>query len=391
MDNNLENENFVVAQPRRSALKILGLAAFGALLITTGFAGVFLFQNLHEKEHLILHVPYKGQYNGSLLSTQAGTSAYSILTYWGDERFSADQLVQHFPFSTSEDVRIDLPYVADFFSDNGYETEIITLDGGVEQFVSYIDENIPVLVEQLLASDAPKELTSQRLLIGYSNKNRELVFHDNNFGNNYVMPFDEFYDLSTEFVTRALVITPGAEIRSSLKGPDSSYKYPERLGIMDDEGLRRIQIKWMMVNFLKFRFASEGIPGATEATRLLNEIISDEAFKRLHPAARMDMSYNLSGFYMGNLDEPEKAIEVLENVTLPLIEAYDFGDAFGEWEREDPSIYERPYWNSIPWERLGHLYVRIGNKEKARSAFQKALEYYPGNTIAREQLQLLGF
>lgn len=363
------------------------LLLLGLLCIGIAAAGWFYFgANKSEvpTSHLILGVPYEGQYEGTILWNDASVGAYEILGYWGDTRFTREDVYNAFPpFENPEG--ISLAALRAFFLKSGYDAYTVPTD--IETVKTFISKDIPLLVAQRLALDAPDELGTQRLLIGYSDEEQVLIFHDNGFGNNYRISYSDYEQLNADFETAALGVQPTADIGDSLDGPDTSYVYPARASIMDDEGIRRIQIKWETVNHIQ-QEGGDDAETTAETIRLLEEILAEDSFTMLHPAARMMLSYSLSGLYMNRLEEPERAIAILEEVTLPLIENYDFSEAFGEWKRNvGEDGYDHPFWNSEPWERLGYLYERIGDMESAAEAFQKSIEYSPENEDAQAALE----
>jgi len=360
--------------------KLLGAGIAVLLLLLTSLSFVVYKGWPSAEGHLIAHVPYKGQFTGSSLATQSVTAVASILAYWGDTRFTEHDL--HHAFPSFEDTGPQhLGFIASFFKEHGYNAEELRIIG-VDELTAVIKKDIPVIVYQRLGVDAPAELISERLLIGFSEKDNVLIFHDNDFGNNYEISYEDFALLNERLpsgtAAAMLIVTPGDGITGILEGSDETYEYPERLRIMDSPGIRKITINWREVVYLITRFERTGTPGAGRSVELLNEIIAHESFDELHPAHRMLFAYQLAGFYMGNLGKSEEAIAVLENVVTPLVENYDFNESFGEWKiRHD--MYKNPFWKWAPWARLGYLYTRTGDIEKAEAAFQKSLEYWPDN------------
>jgi len=331
------------------------------------------------KEHLIPDVTYHGQYLGTILSNQEPNAVRIILDYWNDQRFDDNYLATLFEPTTVEGLlRLSIESVAQFFTEQGYVATVSPI-ASASDLKYYIANNIPVYVNQKLVSVSPINIASSRVYIGYSDIRQVFIVHDNNFGNNYEISYEEYERLSAQGQQMLIVHPLAYELKE-----DPSYEsalgssYPNRLGIMNDPGLREVQLLLMEVNLYKKEAKVDGVNRVSETIAALERIISHEAFDRLHPAARMSISYNLSGFYMEERPDIERAITILTTVTLPLIESYDFSQPFGEWDRKmDASVYEAPFWNATPWTRLGYLYIRNGNEEEARAAFEKALTYIP--------------
>lgn len=369
--------------------KILGIVFFVALLLAAGstyFYSKTKSNNLKTAkyhlptDHLIPNVPYRGQYIGSWLSNQESTGVQTILYYWGDENLLTDKnLLEIFEPDYNEFLGyITAAYTKDFFEEVGYKVELTT-EVDETDFKNFLANNIPLYVNQRLSLDSTSTLRSNRIYIGYSDTNNNYVVHDNNFGNNYTISYEEFKALNQDGISILIIHPPDYSVSSQPRltsaNPD---EYPDRLSIMNDSELRELQIKLMLVNYYKKRAVVEKINGVKESVALLEEIVSSPAFDKLHPAARMSISYNLSGFYMGELNEPEKAISLLVNTTIPLVESHDFSKPFGEWDRKMPvEVYESPFWDSAPWSRLGYLYLKTDQPKKATESFLKSLEYHP--------------
>ena len=332
------------------------------------------------REHLIPNVSYRGQYLGTILSNQESTAALTLLDYWNTIEVSNEELAIRLEPSSVEAFRnFGIHTVRDFFTEKNFYTELSPIPSS-DHLKFFIANNVPVYVQQRLTPAGYEQLFSSRIYIGYSDEKREFTVHDNNFGNNFTISYDEFDSLSRTYQQMLIVTPSGYSLSNTPTLPSAQPSdYPERLAIMDDIGLRDIQIKLMLVNYHKKEAAVQMENRVSQTVQLLEEIITHEAFERLHPAARMSISYNLTGFYMSEAPDYQRAIEILETVTLPLIENYDFSEPFGEWDRKmDPLVYEAPYWSATPWARLGFLYHQLGNSDKSREAFNRSLEHVPG-------------
>lgn len=343
-------------------------------------------------EHLIPKVPYRGQYLGTILSNQESTGVWTLLDYWGVPGVSTESLMADFEPSDADGLRnLTIYKVRDYFAARGFTAEVLPIDTP-EQLKFLIANNIPVYVQQRLSGDTDMRLVSSRIYIGYSDETDSFIVHDNNFGNNFVISYEEYLRLGWPWQRMLVILPSDYALSTEPKLPSAAVSdYPARLPIMDDLGLRDIQIKLMLVNWLKRQALVHNENHVSEAVTLLENIINHPAFERLHPASRMIISYNLSGFYMSEVPNLARASEILETITLPLIEQYDFSQPFGGWDRKmDPTVYKSPFWNATPWSRLGFIYQRMGDMEKARAAFEKALEYVPNYPEAVQGLGTLG-
>lgn len=370
------------------------MVAIALVFLATGVV-IWLRYTALPNTHLISGVPYAGQYLGTELSNQEPVAIRTIINYWKIGDVSNKELAETFESDSFKNVtklkELGTEFAAEFLTNLGYTTER-TRTSDARYIKRLIANNIPVYVKQGLGSDYLPGLESVRIYIGYSDKDQQFIVHDNNFGNNYIISYDEYEKISKNQVVLA-VYPPNYKVlnRPRFESADPA-SYPPRLAIMDDPGLHEIQVKIMELNFYKVETLIKNNDRVAEAKNVLEEILAHEAFTRLHPAAQMLLSYNLAGFYMDELPNTTpnyaRAIEVLEGVTLPLIENYDFAQPYGGWERRmDTAVYKNPLFNSNPWASLGHAYLKSGDKNKATDAFKKALEYNPQSSFALEGLK----
>ncbi|MBI1999075.1 MAG: hypothetical protein HYS74_00270 [Parcubacteria group bacterium] len=82
---------------------LAGLVVIGALAAgwyyffgTTNLSLPFGLQP-EKKEYLIGGVPYWGLYRGTELTTSSAFTAYTLLRYWGDDRFTPQEVARRFP------------------------------------------------------------------------------------------------------------------------------------------------------------------------------------------------------------------------------------------------------------------------------------------------------
>ncbi|MBI1999076.1 MAG: tetratricopeptide repeat protein [Parcubacteria group bacterium] len=274
-----------------------------------------------------------------------------------------------------------------FFEQNGYLVRSQAVEKIADLF-PFVNADIPLVLALRASPDAPAITTSLRVVIGYSTSRKMLMVHDNLFGNNYEWSFDDVEAMMRDKPRVALAVTPGIEIAKTIAGPNHGIPYPPRLGIMDDPGMQEIQVKWTIISALELLYAEKRISTAGAITKLWEEIIANPSFGKLHPAAQMLASFNLARMYTNNLREHQKAIDVLKTVTIPLL-SIDFSKPFGEWERNNPGVYDDPHWQSTPRVLLGVAYSRLGNKVEAEKAYRAALSYNPNDDEAQRLLKEL--
>lgn len=381
-----------------SILRWVVLATIGLVLLVTGYmlwlqlgGNLFGNNNLPE-EHLIPNVPYRGQYLGTELTNQQPVAVRTILDYWGKTDVTNQTLFDIFEtknvFQDSERFNsLGTDLSAQFLSSLGFMVERYATSS--PEYIKYlIANNVPTYVKQNLGSAYLEGAESTRIYIGYSDKGEYFIVHDNNFGNNYIISYDEYNKINQD--QTVLMARPlGYEMQDSPQRETADpSSYPARLPIMDDLGLRDVQVKIIEFNASKISTVHSGSNDDSALISILEDMLKHEAFTRLHPAAQMTMSYNLVDIYMNRTTNYPRAIEILENVTLPLIENHDFSQAYGGWDRKmDPSVYDRPFYHAIPWTTLGYAYLKTNQAAKAEMPFKKALEYVPGFEPAVEGLK----
>lgn len=349
-----------------------------AILVLVLVGGALYFWNEGRREHLIMGVPYWGIYTGSELSSPQAFAVYTILQYWGDARFSLREIATTFP-SEVLDSR-STTTISDFFSKNGYKVESLAHTDPHSLF-PYTNKDIPVITTLLLTPTYENRgVGTERVVIGYSVPDKEVIVHDNQFGNNYRISFDDYAHMRVGFGS-ALVITPTDELLPNLPPLDRNASYPPRTSIMESESIQRITVKWVEAATLT-QMLEKGAPVAADLARAWEEILAEPDFERLHPAARFYASFMLARTYTKYLEKHTDAVSLLNKTTLPLTET-DFSQPFEEWGRMIPKeTYELPLWTSQPWVLLGLAHERNGNLEAAKDAYGRAVEANPSDTDA---------
>lgn len=376
--NDITNPEGVVKK-KRTVLFFVGLVASIAIVVS----GLYIaYEKTFAQAYLIQGVPYWGLYVGTNLANPATADAYSILTYWGDGRFTPNQISKLHPSWRKSQMATQI-LLRDFLIKNGYDVRVLPTQE-INELIPYIKENTPLVLVQRMGTDTPEFLVTSRLLIGYDNKNKILIFHDYLFGNNYEITYENYESL-LDNNNGALIVTPGEALKAEIKGPDPSLEYPKRLTIMDSPEQRDIAIKVAMVSYLNNLYKTTGVQTGLRIVQLLEDILASEGFKNLHPVARISMSVDLARMYTNELGEHERAVSILINTTLPLLD-YDLYEPFEEWGRDGSLVYSSS-WRIAPWEILGTAYLRLGEKKKARESFEQALKIDPTNEGIKKLLK----
>ncbi len=359
----------------------IGVIALIAAAILGG--GVYFWMQSQSK-HLIAGVPYWGIYTGSELNSAPAFAVYTLLQYWGDNRFSSREIATKFP---SEALGIvSTTTMSDFFKQNGYVVSSLPHTDPKDLF-SYINKDIPVISTLRITPDHPNELGTERIIIGYSNPDEKIIVHDNQFGNNYELTYTEYERMRIGF-SSALIVVPGPELAATLSQNSRSTSYPARLGIMDSESIQRITVKWLEATALQTLLEKgASISVAEDLAKLWEEILAEPDFEQLPPATRMRASFMLARTYTLYLEKHQEALDVLNTTTIPLM-GTNFSESFGEWPAvKSPEIYKIPLWTSQPWVLLGLVHERLGNTEAARAAYSKAVEVNPEDSDARTRFE----
>ena len=171
------NKNPVITV-QKSTRKIPGIflvAIVAVVVIIVVFAGQFLPNKFSSSDTLISGVPYYGFINtypdyGSV----AVTSVATILGYYGDERFTFDDLLELFPpGSQAQGKGRGTPAFQIFFEQAGYTTELVVFNeenkGGE---ISEIKKFKPSLDERKINPDIlnllPEEVAKQKRAIPFA-------------------------------------------------------------------------------------------------------------------------------------------------------------------------------------------------------------------------------
>lgn len=358
----------------------------GLILVTITLIFNFYFKN-HEitiddskEDFLILNVPYYGTFTAEPVASAQQAIINMILGYWGDTRYSLEEVFKIFPIGS----RISLltgtsssagpSQVVTFFQENGYEVRLDRFDPvSLDTLEQYLKKGIPVVVS--VGHEKEKKFYEPHLLIGIAHSRDSLIFHTQTRGNNYEIPFSDFIALLPEN-PNILIINP---LESTLKEPYmrgsliSQTPYPQRLGIMDSSTIRNIQMQLIEVS---------GVEYIPEKILLLEKIVYDPGLDQFRPDGRLAVYIDLATAYI-HAEKFNEAINLLITKAMPL--NHDLDSSFNEWPAYKEASWQQGQWH-LPWLVLGEAYYQKNEFAKAREAFNKALEIHPQSTHANAML-----
>ncbi|MDD2730765.1 MAG: tetratricopeptide repeat protein [Candidatus Portnoybacteria bacterium] len=359
------------------------------LFIITGSLYYFYYYR-NQMNFLIPGIPYYGFYNqffdanSSELSTVA-----SILGYW-DKKVNPSDLFEEFAeidssasgrYSQIQSLVLYPSQITVFFQKKGYETRFYSpaVDSEIDK-ISEIKKFVnpqkktPVIIYQRRSADAERISNGFRIIIGVFDKEKKIIVHDYDFGNNYEISYEDFekmFDLTNNWAI--LAVWPGEELTAEIKGPDYSRTYPKRLEAMDNVGeilIKSNDIVWFNNN-QKYE----------QALNLFKEIIADPKFEYLPPAHRVSFFTSFANLYL-RADRADEAIKILNEKALPL--NHDLSQSYGDWNK--PLNIDK---FSTPYYVLGTAYQKKGDKESARQNFEEALKIKPDNKEVQDALKQL--
>lgn len=363
------------------------LIALASLFVGLSVAGsAYLLYQSFAKSHLILGVPYQGSYLGTEINTDSAAAVMTILSYWGDDRFTVSDIAKTFSYSLYGSAQTNFGNLVSFFEQNGYDAKIISIEDK-DGLISFLDKDVPIIVSQQISADAPVDTEVMRVFIGYSNLRRTFIVHDNNFGNNYEISYSDFKRLQSLDNTGGfgLVIEPTA-LTANLSRPLEPAPYEERLGIMGSEEIQHIQVHWVTIDHL----LQDDNPDYAQIASLWEEIVYGPGFSQLHPAGRIHAAFSLGRIYTNFLNKQQEAIKAFD-VAAKIGEEYDLKLPFGEWQRRSPEIYDDPWWYAAPRIGIGVANIRLYNEsgdrgylDAAEDAFIEARKYNPDNQDVKD-------
>jgi len=361
---------------------------FSILIITWGVLGFFGWKvykkkqvnNMQQVNYLIPGVPYYGFYNHYFdANSLAATSMADNLGYWGDG-VNLPDLLNTF---IKKDEKGNRTYptileIKNFFQEKGYETYSWTANepgGEINEIKKFVnpDKKIPVIVFQKQSTDPTSSTREFRVVIGVFDNQQKVIVHDHDFGNNYEISYQDFESMFKPDARTILAVWPKAELASKLRGPDYSKQYPKRLQAMDDLGELLVRGAEAVRLFNKGEYE--------QSLQLYQEFITDLKFSHFPPAHQVSFYTFLAQIY-SRMDKMDEAIKVINEKALPI--NHNLSQSYGEWG--SPVNADR-FWG--PYNVLGMIYQKKGDKELAKNNFEEVLKINPGYGPAQKALEQL--
>ncbi len=304
--------------------------------------------------YLIPGVPYNGIYN--LLFQRADSawisSASDILGYWGDKRFELLNLQEKFPpgkittFASTKK----------FFEENGYETyEQLSVepDNVIKEIKKFVNRSkkIPVIVYQKQSLE--NFLSGQRVVIGVFDKEKKIIVHDHNLGNNYEISYDDFGKMSSPN-SAILAVWPSDKIKGLIEGPNYSLPYPERLESMSKAGNLLATKRALAIWYIDRK-------DFEKANAFYRELVDDPSFHYFPPAFQVLQLLAFAQTYI-NLDQVDEAIKIIQERVLPINKNLSQSPQGWVVSSRDKSSY--------PYFVLSLAYLRKGQRDLAIAAYK---------------------
>ena len=285
------------------------------LLILLG-GGVYYFLFFTKVNYLIPGVPYYGFYNlfFQAANTPNVASLMSILGYWGDERYSNYDLQKYLARSSATATP---PTMLSFFKTAGYETyqwnSPQNTGGEIKEIKKFINpkQKIPVIVFQKHFTGGILDVWP-RVVIGIFDDEKKVIVYDHFLGNNYEISEQDFENMFLPNVRTILAVWPSEELKKSLKNPDYSVSYPQRLEAMDKLG-PVLALQWADIVFysrqLDFKKTGD----------LYEELVNNQNFDYFPKAFQVSILSSFAYNYvrLGQLDD---AISLIKQRVLPINE-----------------------------------------------------------------------
>ncbi len=328
-----------------------------------------------QVNYLIPGVPYNGIYNLFFRNSDslAMSSVLDILGYWGDNRFSTSQIREKLiqPNASSS-----LAYFAqyqlldttlnikNFFDANGYETyrwASSDLGNEIEEIKKFVNpqKKTPILVFQRRSLKIAEPISGLRVVIGVFDKDKKVIVHDHDLGNNYEISYKDFEAMFKPDARAILAVWPSDNLKASLKGPDLSVSYSQRTEAMNKTGDLLVEKGAVSVYYGIVNNPLKNI-------EILQKMIGDLNFKYFPPAFQVVELSVLANYYL-RIDEPEKAIELINEHTLPL--NHDLNKPFLGWVVLPVDKYVRPYFI------LSKAYLENNQRSLAITSYKEMVKW----------------
>lgn len=220
------------------------------------------------------------------------------------------------------------------------------------------------------------------LLIGKNDKDKQLVFHDYWFGNNYVLSYEDFDRLqnlrSPEQRNYYIIVRP-KRLSSALRDVKSRAisEYPRRTEVME----RAVQL--LNEYGVGYIYLLRG-DYANALEHLLRAEQSAEFERYAPPFIKTKLYFYIGSAYQNQQDASsalayaQKAISTNKDLDKPYM-----GWPGYQLTMNRPSSYGM---DSLPYELLGDVYSGLGKWEEALEAYKSAYAIYPKRAVLSEKI-----
>ena len=346
-----------------------------ALLVIAAGGAVWYWQQQRPVNYLIPGVPYYGYYNhffDAFVSRVTVTA--TILDYYGDRRYSLRNLMESQFYSNPG------PYSTDdleiFFKARGYKTAHGDPNRpALDQMRRFVNprRNVPIVAIMKSSSGPAAHAMLFQVVIGVFDRDKKVVVHDFNFGNNFMMSYDDF---QKRLVAGAfLAVWPSPELGQKIEGIDSRRSYPQRIPAMDLVG-PLLAKRSEAVNLGNIYTDTD----FNDSLSLYREITADPLFERMHPAARIVM-YEELALRLIKAGKPDEAIRLIEEKVTPINQNLE--ELFSGWQVSFASAFPTLTKSILPhpWVVQANAYAQVGDLKKAREHLRKAIDINSGYQV----------
>jgi len=368
-------------------LIILGLVVIAGL-------GFYYFYYLYQPpvNYLIAGVSYYGFYNHFFdANSSTLTSVADILDYWGDQRFDLSYLKGSLLLSENSLPKTGSVATQDlqkFFKNNGYETYRWASDkpgNEIKEIKKFVnpEKKVPVIVFQKKSAKPESISRNFRVIIGVMDKEKKVIAHDNFFGSNYEISYEDFEAMFQPNARAILAVWPSAELAKKIKGPDYNLVYPQRLDAMDQLGEHLVKSTDALAYYYRNDYE--------KSLQVYQEFLNDPKLKQYPPAYRV-VFYNFLATLYFALGKPDEVIKALTNQSLPINK--DLNQPYGIWT-EQIELFKKAkgfkdykdYKFLTPYYWLAKAYLLRGDKKSAKKQFEEIYKVYPEEKKSVETLE----
>jgi tetratricopeptide (TPR) repeat protein len=368
----------------KKKLGIVATIVVVLVLLLIGIAYVFKNNFFSKTNYIIQGVPYIGIFNhkGDLASfglsdTQA--AIYAIMEYWDPGKNNPNEINSYL----GKLKRKSYADVIGFFNkkhSGEYSARLVDFKKATD-FEKYINSSSKTPLLILLPIDAQQPIDNYKpakILIGIEENRKVLTFHDFWLGNNYEINFDDFDKLAAKSKGKFIAIQP-TNLNEKLQelSSRSMPSYSARTTVMD-------KCENAFKNYAIGRVAANNKMNDV-AKQYIERVRSDSCFEQYFPNVfKMGTYIYLTNFAVLTksptaIDLANKAISLNQNLNKPSNDWPGFEIPGNKNGISDQS--SEPYWMA------GRVYMQLGDLQKAKENFEKALDINPNYIQAKKELE----